>query len=132
MNFDKIIQENLKKTLKLVRVKVDPIFSSYENFRNVNSYEGYIIEETPETVRIMIANPSLPVVSIPKVAIINDEMLEMFKNYILNEIDISEEEPLFAQIVNSTCLKDIEIFLKQSGYSDIDLIDIYRDYIEHV
>lgn len=132
MNFDVIIQENLKKALKLVRVKVDPIFSSYENFRNVNSYEGYIIEETPNIIKMMVAEPSLPVINIPRIAILDDETLEMFKHFILNEIDVSEEDSLFGQIVNSTCLKDIETFLKQSGYNDVDLINMYRNYVENV
>ena len=132
MHFDAVINDNLKRNLKLIRVKVDPIFSSYEHFRNVNSYEGYVLEETPEILKIMLAEPSLPVINIPKISIVGDEILNSFKDHLLNTIDISEDEALFGQIVNSTCLGDIETFLKQSGYNDIDLVDLYRNYIEHV
>ena len=80
----------------------------------------------------MLAEPSLPVINIPKISIVGDEILNSFKDHLLNTIDISEDEALFGQIVNSTCLGDIETFLKQSGYNDIDLVDLYRNYIEHV
>lgn len=131
MQFDLIIQENLRNALKLIRVKVDPIFSSYQNFKKTTSYEGYFLEETPEVIKIMILEPSLPVIDIPKLAIVSPQILEPFKHYILDQLNIPEEDSLFGQISNSTCLKDIEIFLKQSGHKDVDLINIYRNYIEH-
>jgi len=132
MQFDLIIQENLRNALKLIRVKVDPIFSSYHNFKKVASYEGYFLEETPEIIKIMVSEPSLSVIDIPKLTIVSPQILEKFKHYILDQLNIPEEDSLFGQISNSTCLKDIEVFLKQSGHKDVDLINIYRNYIEHV
>jgi len=80
----------------------------------------------------MVSEPSLSVIDIPKLTIVSPQILEKFKHYILDQLNIPEEDSLFGQISNSTCLKDIEVFLKQSGHKDVDLINIYRNYIEHV
>ena len=129
MRFDEAVDLNLGRALKKIRIKVDPIYSSYTNFRNVNSYEGYIVMETREMLQIMVIKPGLPVVMIPKVGLLSDEKLNMFKEYLVNKLKLEKGTPLYEQILNSNHLEDVEVFLKQDGKQDIDIVEIYRDFI---
>jgi len=129
MIFDEAVDLNLNKSLKKIRIKVDPLYSSYSNFRNINSYEGYVVTETLEALKIMVIKPGLPIVMLPKLGMLSDKKLDMFKAYLIKAQELGEETPLYNQILNSTHLEDIEIFLKQAGRQDTDIVELYRNYI---
>jgi hypothetical protein len=129
MIFDEAVDLNLNKSLKKIRIKVDPLYSSYSNFRNINSYEGYVVTETLEALKIMVIKPGLPIVMLPKLCMLSDKKLDMFKAYLIKAQELGEETPLYNQIQNSTHLEDIEIFLKQAGRQDTDIVELYRNYI---
>jgi len=130
MIFDEAVDQNLNRSLKKIRIKVDPLYSSYTDFKNINSYEGYVVTETSEMLRIMVIKPGLPVITIPRVGIMSDDRLNKFKGFLVGALKIEEGEALFEQLKNCSHLEDIEVFLKQAGKQDIDLIDLYRNYIK--
>lgn len=129
MIFDEAVDLNLNKSLKKIRIKVDPLYSSYSNFRNINSYEGYVVTETLEALKIMVIKPGLPIVILPKLGMLSDKKLDMFKAYLIKAQELGEDTPLYNQILNSTHLEDMEVFLKQAGRQDTDIVELYRNYI---
>lgn len=129
MIFDEAVNINLNKALKKIRIKVDPIYSSYTNFRNINSYEGYVVTETLNELKIMVIKPGLPIIMMPKAGLLSDDKLDVFKNYLIRALELEEGTPLYSQILNSTHLEDIEIFLKQAGRQETDIVELYRNYI---
>ena len=129
MRFDEAVDLSLGRSLKKIRIKVDPVYSSYSDFRNINSYEGYVVTETENMLQLMVIKPGMPVVMMPKAGMLSDDSLEEFKHYIIKQLNLEEGMPLLGQILNSTHLEDIETFLKQEGKKDIDIVDIYRKYI---
>ena len=129
MRFDEAVDLNLGRSLKRIRIKVDPVYASYSNFRNINSYEGYVVTETEDTLQVMMIKPGMPVMSIAKEILMSDDAVEKFKEYLIKKLNLDDGNPLMGQILNCNHLNDIETFLKQSGNVDADIVRIYRDYI---
>ena len=85
--------------------------------------------ETLEALKIMVIKPGLPIVMLPKLGMLSDKKLDMFKAYLIKAQELGEETPLYNQILNSTHLEDMEVFLKQAGRQDTDILELYRNYI---
>ena len=129
MQFDEAVGHSLNSSMKRIRIKVDPMYATYNDFRNINSYEGYVVVENEEYVRIMVIKPNLPIITIPRVGLMSDGKFNKFKQFLIYQLEIDKTDPLSVQIQNCEHLEDIEIFLKQEGKQDMDLVDIYRKYI---
>ena len=128
MQFDDAVAANMSQSLKRFRIKVDPMYASYSNFRNIDGYEGYVLTETMELLKTMVMSPNLPIVVIPKEALLSDDRLCYFKQYIVQELELDDSNPLFGQISNCTDIDSIESFLNQSGKSDSDIVDLFKKF----
>jgi hypothetical protein len=63
--FNLKIYENAKRLkLKRVQIKCDPSLANSLDFSNVSTYEGYILEESSETISVMIIKQDLPVIDV--------------------------------------------------------------------
>lgn len=142
VKFRQIIEESLNKTaLKRVRIKVDPAkISTEHDLSKVDGYEGYILAEGVGTLKILVLSPEMTVNDIPEEfieAIAEDDKLETFeelKNYILSEMlksGTQEGDPILCNVASSNNLCDIETFLKQKGFTDEKLAQLYRNFIMH-
>lgn len=137
MKFRKIIEDNLKTTsLKRIRVKVDPAkINTEKDFSKIEGYEGYVLEESKGNLKILVLNPELTIDDIPEDVIeyINDEDKEDTFNelraFIIRKLNLKENDPLINQLTNTSCISDIEVFLKQAGHSDECLSSLYKAFI---
>jgi hypothetical protein len=135
MKFDQIIYENVKKAkLKRVRIKCDPRFTSSENFAFIDSYEGYILEEEDEIVKVMIIKQGMPTFRIPleltqpeTEPIIEPCNLCSFKTFIIEKLQAGN--PLIEVIKNCQAVEEIESVLIQNNYTPDRVLKIYRQYI---
>lgn len=142
VKFRQIIEESLNKTaLKRVRIKVDPAkISTEHDLSKVDGYEGYILAEGVGTLKILVLSPEMTVDDIPEEfieAIAKDDKLETFeelKSYILSEMlksGTQEGDPILCNVASSNNLCDIETFLKQKGFTDEKIAQLYRNFIMH-
>lgn len=126
---------NKLTALQRVRVKVDPVtVMQSEDLGDCPSYEGYVLEETHDEVRVFIVQPTPGVYNVPKSDIETDDqcdidVLNEFKAYIILTLQLDENNPLYMQIINSSCFDEIELFLQQAGCTEEDLINLYKVYI---
>lgn len=139
MKYDFIIEQSLKTTsLKRVRIKVDPISVHQSNdLSNCNGYEGYVLAEDQENTKVLVITPnqdgSMSVMEIPnehleKYANITNNLVSL-KNFILLALDISIDDPLIQQLHAAESIDDIEVFLKDRGLSEEDIVNLYKYYI---
>jgi hypothetical protein len=137
-----IILETLNKTaLKKVRIKVDPaLINSGIDLSKINGYEGYILAEGVGKLKILVLSPELTIDDIPEEfieAIAEDDKLETFeelKSYILSEMlrsGTQEGDPILCNVASANNLCDIETFLKQKGFTDDKLANLYKNFIMH-
>ena len=104
------------------------MYASYSNFRNIDGYEGYVLVETHDLLKVMVMSPRIPIVVIPKAGLLSNDKLDGFKQYIKQVLELDKSNPLLGQISNCTDIDSIESFLKQSGKSDTDIVDLFKDY----
>lgn len=142
VKFRQIIEESLNKTaLRKIRIKVDPAkISAEQDLSKVDGYEGYILAEGVGKLKILVLTPELSLEDIPEEfieAIAEDDKLETFeelKSYILSEMlktGTLEGDPILCNVASSNNLCDIETFLRQKGFTDEKLADLYRNFIMH-
>lgn len=140
MHYDKIIEESLNKTaLKRIRIKVDPaLVTAGTELKGLDGYEGYVLEECMGKIRVLVLTPDMSVHDIPEefietfAAKHDHDVFEEFKAFAIQNLikgGLPENSPSLEQIRNSTCLNDIELYLKQSGFTGERLADFYRDFI---
>lgn len=144
MGFHSIVNESLKSTkLKRVRVKTDPSqVSDNLDFRNIAGYEGYIISEKNNILKILVLNPEMTIADVTDDMIeyiandgnmcqntVLDDFKYVAKNALVKEKNKKENDPVFGNIDNCNNINDLEAFLKQNGFSDSELNDLYRSYI---
>lgn len=143
MGFHNILQESLRNTgLKRIRIKTDPSkVQNHEDFADIDGYEGYILAESSGNLKILVLTHDMPIRDLPPEIIqhIHDEAsidtIEGFKRfvkeYLLSTKGKKQNDPVFAQIDNSSTLSDVEQFLLQAGVKEFELNNLYRVFIEH-
>lgn len=139
MKYNQIILESLHKVaLKRVRIKVDPIsVNQSTDLSRCNGYEGYVLAEDQELTKVLVIQPdqagNMSVMEIPnehlvKYANIN-ENLTALKEFILLALDIPLDDPLVQQLHAAESIDDIEVFLKDRGLTEDDVVQLYKYYI---
>lgn len=130
MKFDNAINHLFKKTLKKIRIKVDPLYASSENYMNIDSYTGYVLEEDAESIKVMVIKPGYPVVDIPRGAMMQPTMFDLFKTFIETKIaelglGSSPRKPL-----KCTTFETLESTLSNSGFTNKEITKFYRDFLK--
>lgn len=127
---------NKLTALQRVRVKVDPLTVLHaDDLSECPSYEGYVLEENNGVIKILMVQPSVGIENIPVnniEPVENDCEMNIFdelKHYILQDLELQENDPLFTQITNCSNLDEIETFLLQSGFSEGDIAELYKNFI---
>lgn len=143
MKFDRLIFESIHKTnLKKVRIKVDPAnVSVAEDLAKCNGYEGYVLAEGQVATKIMVIVPdgtsAMPVIDVPNDCIQQliqrpDSIeLDKFKRFLINSLNVSDGDPLVIHIISCTTIDDIEVFLKDNGFTEDDITKLYKYYITY-
>jgi hypothetical protein len=139
MKYNQVIFESLQQvSLRKVRIKVDPIsVSQSADLSNCDGYEGYVLAEDQEITKVLVVKPnqdgSLSVIEVPneyleRIANIN-ENLTTLKDFILLALNLAVDDPLIQQLHAAASIDDVEVFLKDRGLSDEDIINLYKYYI---
>lgn len=140
VKYNDIILESLKKTaLKRIRIKVDPALVSAEaDFSKVDGYEGYVLEEGKGHLKILVLTPELSIEDLPPefietlAAQADYDSFCLFKSFLIRTLvkdGYADNDPILIQIQSSNCLNDIEVLIKQYGYSGDRLAEIYRKFL---
>lgn len=143
MAFHSLLLESLLKTnLKRVRIKTDPAkVSNNEDFRKIAGYEGFILKEFKNNLKVLVLNPELSISDVSEDMLEyiqqceHDEILTEFRNYA--KLDLvktkgkKDRDPVFFNLDNCQTMDEMESFLKQNGYTETDLNDLYRKFIEN-
>jgi len=139
MKYNQIILESIEKmNLKRVRIKVDPAnVSVNKDLSNCNGYEGYVLAEDEKSLKILVINPDLQgdtsVMDIPpeyleRLANINDN-LDALKEFIILALGVPADDPIIQQLAASESIDDVEVFLRDKGLTDEDIVELYKYYI---
>jgi hypothetical protein len=139
MKYNQVILENLQKvSLKKVRIKTDPVgVSANTDLSSCNGYEGYILAEDQDFTKVLVMKPnpdgSITVMEVPnenleRLTNIN-ENLYLLKDYIVLALDLAIDDPLIQQLHAAESIDDVEVFLKDRGLSDEDIMNLYKYYI---
>lgn len=140
MRYNTIIENYLQNltSLQRIRVKTDPKYLTKEGTpEKCPSYEGYILEEGAGKLKVLILPPDLSIEEIPLdlIEYIADEdhsqTFDELKEYVIQQLNLKEADPLISQIQNSTCIDELDQYIKQSGISSDRLADLYSGFIMH-
>lgn len=138
-NFDNILTECLKeKGLRYIRFKVDP--SLNDGFKDSNSYEGFVLQEftteshcgIPDMLKVLIpTGPMSGILDIIKPVITPNKpkAIEIFKKFIANKLNTKLDNKTLEQIKRTDNIDDIEQYLKQSGMTDNDILELYKNLL---
>ena len=151
MRFIRIIKSVLEdKKLQKVRVRVDPVWAEKLGPLYSPNFEGYILQEYIETpqVKVFIVNvpPGYnPIQNVDKnnievdkeeeVLPVNYSKLTMLKKAILDKViekGKTKDDPDVIQLLNSKDIGFIETFLRQMGFTEEDILNLYRKCFKKV
>lgn len=124
--------------LKRVRLKVDPAFCERGEISKFQGYEGYILAERDGEYKIYFESLN------GEIAIIPQDMLDMNSSltklerlklntikYFKNTLKIDCGNVIYQLVLNSPNIETFESFILNNGFSEKDLLNIYRsDYNE--
>jgi hypothetical protein len=124
--------------LKRVRLKVDPAFCERGEISKFQGYEGYILAERDGEYKIYFESLN------GEIAIIPQDMLDMNSSltklerlklntikYFKNTLKIDCSNVIYQLVLNSPNIETFESFILNNGFSEKDLLNIYRsDYNE--
>lgn len=131
MRFDKAVNHKIGKYLKKIRIKVDPCYASSECFDDIDGYEGYVLQENHNVVRIMVIKTGMPIFDVNPSALLPNDNLTNFKLFALKTLNIKSGDPVEVQLKNSPSLEETEVFLKQHGVSVDNLCGLYRQFLQN-
>lgn len=143
MKMSVLMESVLRKSmLKRIRIKVDPTQIEHSNLALSPSYEGYVLEECGEMLKVYVLdlpaefNPIQNVnkkfttpVQVPsnnKFLQVRGKLLEGVKRF-----GIAEDSPQFGQLSNTDSIDTFEQLLRQAGFNDTKLFELYKNIVTH-
>lgn len=145
-NFDEILTECLKgKGLRYIRFKVDPTINT--GFAEGESYEGFILHELnneacggpmingiPPLLKVLMPGGSMPGIFDVKEPVITPnkpKAIDIFKKFIVKKLSKQLDNKEIEQIKSTNNIDDIELYLKQAGLSDKDILNLYKKVLKN-
>lgn len=136
MKVDRIIEEAFKKAnLKKIRIKVDPRQLVNQGFEHCNSFEGYVLEECGNTLKVYLINPPPEV---EPVQIVDKENARELENTffskevilkILDMLDLPEGTPGVEQIKNTNDPEFITKYFNDLPVDQEKLLDVLKTVV---
>lgn len=143
MKMNVLMESILRKSmLKRIRIKVDPTQIEHSNLALSPSYEGYVLEECGEMLKVYILdlpaefNPIQNVnkkFTTPIQSSSNNKFIQV-KNKLLSgvkRLGVAEDSPHFGQLSNSDSLDTFEQLLRQAGFNETKLLELYKNIVTH-
>jgi len=145
-NFDDILTGCLKsKGLRYIRFKVDPTLN--KGFDESESYEGFVLHELtsegcggpitngiPPMLKVLMpGGPMAGIFDIKKPIITpkKQKALDVFKKFIAKKLTKQLDNKQIKQIANTNNINDIEVYLRQAGLNDKEIINLYKKILQH-
>lgn len=136
MKVDRIIEETFRKAnLKKIRIKVDPRQLVNQGFEHCNSFEGYVLEECGNTLKVYLINPPPEVEPVQMVDKENARELEntfFSKDVILKILDmlnLPEGTPGVEQIKNTDDPEFITKYFNDLPVDQEKLLDVLKTVV---
>lgn len=133
--FSKLMENTFRNTtLRRVKLKVDPAFCEKGEISKYQGYEGFILAEKGNKVKIYIENFAGGIITtIPSDMIDVQSGLTKLEKLKLNVLLYLKEEKnlkfndnLVQMVMNSSCIQMLEAYLLDNGCTERDLLEIYR------
>jgi hypothetical protein len=125
--------------LKKVRLKVDPAFCERGEISKFQGYEGYILAEKDGEYKIYFEDFNGEIAIIPhdmldaKSGLTKLERLKLCAAKYLKGLGVDCNNVIYQLIINSPNIETFESFILNNGYTEKDLLNIYRsDYYEEI
>ena len=114
-----------QKGLRRVRFKVDPTITS--GFDTAQTYEGYVIKENADgSLTIYLPDGDFAGVHDFQEVVPIPDRLGPIKCKIAKVLQGKKGEEYLPQIMQSDCFMEIQQYLRDSGFSDTDIIDLLK------
>ena len=134
---DILLESKLRKSmLKRVRVKVDPTQIGAQSMEMCSSYEGYVLEESDTTVKVYLLNVPSQFDSIQTVdkkhVMPAGPSIEGGRVKLISALEkrgLSKDSPEMQQIMQCDTVDFLESYLRQLGYANEKLVELYREVI---
>jgi hypothetical protein len=136
MKVDGIIEKTFREAnLKKIRIKVDPRQFVNQGFEHCNSFEGYVLEEWGNTLKVYLINPPPDV---EPVQIIDKENARELKNTffskevilkILDMLNLPEGTPEVEQIKNTDDPEFITKYFNDLPVDQEKLLDVLKTIV---
>lgn len=133
--FSKLMENTFRNTtLRRVKLKVDPAFCEKGEISKFQGYEGFILAEKGNKVRIYIEQFQGGIITtIPSDMIDVESGLTKLEKLKLNVLLFLKEEKnmtfdnnLVQMVMNSSNVQMLEAYLLDNGCTERDLLEIYR------
>lgn len=114
-----------RRNVRRIRFKVDPTLK--QGFDIATTYEGYVLSEVydEETVIYIPTGDQMGLHNIMGILPIPDR-LGPIKNKLTQFLKNKAGEEYLPQIHSSNCFEEIQQYLKHSGYTDEDIIELLK------
>ena len=132
MKFTEAVQKQLSKSLKRIRIKVDPRFATHEHFKQCNGYEGYILDEDHSSVQLMVLRQGMPIVTVPVEALVQCDKYFDLKTHLAKKLKLSQVDPLYTELFNCKTMTEVECILSRLGIEGRELSVLYLQYIDEL
>ena len=136
MKVDRIIEEALRKAnLKKIRIKVDPRQLVNQGFEHCTSFEGYVLEECGNSLKVYLINPPPEVEPVQMVDRENARELNntfFSKEVILKILDmlnLPEGTPGVEQIKNTNDPEFITKYFNDLPVDQEKLLDVLKTVV---
>ena len=140
MKIDVLLEGVLRKSmLKRVRIKVDPTQIEHSNMALCPSYEGYVLEECGEMLKVYVLDLPAefnPIQNVNKKFITtpSDSRFLLIKNKLLKDVEkmgVASDSPQYGQLSNTDSIDTFEQLLRQAGLDQDKILTLYKDVIIH-
>lgn len=135
MRIDTILESTLRNSkLKRVRVKIDPAQLVMQNYHMLDSYEGYVLEENLDTLKVYMLDLPDEFEPVQTVNKSHTEELPGGNNTniiprVLKQLEqegVSCDNPAYQKIQNLHDAEFVDSYLRELGYDDKKLIEFYK------
>lgn len=135
MPFNKILKEAYRRntSLRLARIKVDPLLKDAKDFAPISGYEGYVLEENG-TICTMYVVDTGEQMEIPKGHMgLSPESLDGFKKKVIEKLrtqyNLESNAAELKQVYHAADSEQIEQVLRGLQIDGDEITSFYRDYV---
>ena len=135
MAFNQYLKEAYKQhtSLRLARIKVDPLLKDAKDFAHISGYEGYVLEEDDDLCHMYVidlgAEIDVPAGHMQQSA----KSLKDFKKKVIERLqtqyNVESTAATLVQVHKAADSEQIETVLRSLQIDNDEITQFYRDYV---